>query len=35
MLLAILVVSKITIFLLLLKIEEDLYFILQIEYTHS
>lgn len=35
MLLAVLVVSKITIFLLLLKIEEDLYFILQIEYTHS
>ena len=35
MLLAILVVSKITIFLLLLKIEEDLYFILQIKYTHS
>lgn len=35
MLLVILVVSKITVFLLLLKIEEDLYFILQIEYTHS
>lgn len=35
MLPVILVVSKITVFLLLLKIEEDLYFILQIEYTHS